>query len=81
MSESHEVRKEVEYQASRNAELGAQIRDYDIKIQDKEEQLYGIRKDLEQQKYTNAQMRDNNVGLLGEKEALEKHAYVLQTQN
>lgn len=81
MGETHEIRKEYEYQASRNLDLGTQVRDYDLKIKDKEDQLYAIRKDLEHQKFTNSQVRDNNAGLLSEKEALEKHAYVLQSQN
>jgi hypothetical protein len=33
-----------------------------------------MRKDLDSSKYSNAQMRDGNVDLLNEKDALEKHA-------
>lgn len=40
-----------------------------------------MRKDLDGQKFTNSQMRDNNIDMLNEKEALEKHAQVLQMQN
>ena len=47
MSETHEVRKEYEYQASRNLDLANQVRDLDLKIKDREDQLYAIRKDLE----------------------------------
>lgn len=40
-----------------------------------------MRKDLDSQKFSNSQMRDNNIELLNEKDALEKHAQVLQIQN
>lgn len=37
-----------------------------------------MRKDLDSQKYQNSQFRDSNVDFLNEKDALEKHAAVLQ---
>lgn len=40
-----------------------------------------MRKDIDAQKYQNASQRDSNVELLNEKDALEKHAAVLQGQN
>lgn len=49
-----------------------------MKLKDKDEQSYLLKKDIESQKYNQYQMKDNNVELLNEKEALEKHAQVLQ---
>jgi hypothetical protein len=40
-----------------------------------------MRKDLDSQKFSNSTFRDTNVDLLNEKDALEKHAQVLQLQN
>jgi hypothetical protein len=40
-----------------------------------------MRKDLDSSKYQNSSFRDSNIDLLNEKEALEKHAAVLQQQN
>lgn len=40
-----------------------------------------IRRDLDQSKFSNQQMRDTNIEQLQEKEALEKHAAVLNEQN
>jgi len=37
-----------------------------------------MRKDLDANRYQNQQFRDSNIDLMGEKEALEKHAAVLQ---
>ena len=39
--------------------------------------MYSIRKDLDNHKFSNSQMRDNNIELLNEKDALEKHASIL----
>ena len=45
-----------------------------MRLRDKDEQVAAARRDLDSQKYSNSQMRDNNFELLQEKEALEKHA-------
>ena len=81
MGESYDIRKENEFQQNRNQDMGAQIRDQEMRLKDKEEQQYLIKKDLDNQKYTNSQMRDGNMDMLSEKEALEKHATVLTSQN
>ncbi len=52
-----------------------------MKLKDRDEQQFLLKKDLDNQKYTNSQMRESNVDMSGEKEALEKHAQVLQAQN
>lgn len=36
---------------------------------------------MDSQRFTNSQMRESNTDMLDEKEALEKHASVLQSQN
>ena len=77
LSETYEQRKEYEYNQSRNADMGAQIRDLEMKLKEKEEQGFMLRKDVENQKQNNFAMKDNNGELLGEKEALEKHAQIL----
>lgn len=50
----------------------------EMKLKEKEEQGYLLRKDVDNQKQNNFAMKDNNGELLAEKEALEKHAQVLQ---
>jgi chromosome segregation ATPase len=74
----YELRKENEFQAARNLDLGAQIRELEARLKDREDTLFIIRKDLEANKHTNATLRGHNVDNLAEKEALEKHAQVLQ---
>lgn len=81
LADIFEVRKEMEYQAGRNADMALQARDLEFRAKDKDDQVYILRKDLDQQKYSNSQMRDGNVEFLSEKDALEKHAHILQIQN
>ena len=76
-----DLRKEIEYQQARNNELAMQLRDMEFRVKDREDQQYAMRKDLDQSKYQNSQMRDGNIDMLSEKDALEKHAQVLQQQN
>ena len=77
-AEIFDLRKEIDYQAARNAEINSQIRDLEFRVKDKDDQIYAMRKDLDSQKHQNSQFRDSNVDFLNEKDALEKHAAVLQ---
>ncbi len=81
MAECYELRKENEYQGSRNNDASAQIRDNEMRLRDRDDQLYAMQKELESSKFTNQQSRGNNLDLLAEKDALEKHAAVLNAQN
>ena len=47
VSETYDLRKDVEYQGSRNQDMAMQIRDNEMRGKDKEEQSYLIRKELE----------------------------------
>ena len=53
----------------------------ELRLRDKDDQLVGARRDLDSQKFTNSQMRENNYEMLQEKDALEKHAATVQGQN
>lgn len=77
----YDLRKEIEFQTGRNLDLGAQVRELEARLKDREDTLFLQRKDLEASKHTNATLRAHNVDNLAEKEALEKHAQVLQIQN
>jgi predicted nucleic acid-binding Zn-ribbon protein len=47
MGEAFDLRKEVDYQQARNIDVANQLRDQDIRLKDKEEQAYMLRKDLD----------------------------------
>ena len=80
-AEIYDLRKEIDYNTVRNNDIQQQIRDLEFRVKDKDDQVYAQRKELDSQKYTNSSQRDSNIELLNEKDALEKHAAVLQQQN
>jgi hypothetical protein len=61
--------------------MAAQVRELEARLKDREDQLYLQRKDLDATKPSNAVLRGQNVDFLAEKDALEKHAQVIQIQN
>jgi len=70
----YELRKDNDFQAARNLDLSAQVRELEARLKDREDTLFLQRKDLEANKHTNATLRTHNVENLAEKDALEKHA-------
>jgi hypothetical protein len=61
--------------------MTAQVSELEARLKDREDQLFFQRKDLEQSKITNGALSGQNVENLAEKDALEKHAQVVQLQN
>lgn len=80
-TDNYELRKENEFAAARNLDMAAQARELEARLKDRDDQLFLQRKDLEQSKVTNGALRGQNVDNLAEKDALEKHAQVVQLQN
>ena len=79
--ENYDLRKEVEFQEGRNADVSVQIRDTELRLKEKEETLFGVRREVESLRVTQSQNRTDNGDLLAERDALEKHAGCLQGQN
>ena len=80
-AENFDLRKEVDFQEGRNADVAIQIRDSEIRLKEKEDSLFGVRRDVESLRITSQQNRTDNGDLLAERDALEKHAQCLQGQN
>ena len=80
-AENFDLRKEVDFQEGRNADVSVQIRDSEIRLKEKEDNLFGVRRDVESLRITSQQNRTDNGDLLAERDALEKHAHCLQGQN
>lgn len=76
-SDGYDLRKNIEGTEQRNADLGGQVRSLDIQAKDREENLYGVKKDIENQQYTNGNMRGDLNDYLSEKDALERHSRIL----
>ena len=79
--ENYDLRKEVDFQEGRNADVSVQIRDSELRLKEKEDMLFALRRDVESLRVTQSQGRTDNGDLLAEREALEKHAQCLQGQN
>jgi len=80
-SDCYDLRKNIEGTEARNGDLAGQVRSLDIQSKDKEENLYGVKKDIENQQYTNSNMRGDLNDYLAEKDALERHSRILLGQN
>jgi hypothetical protein len=78
LKQKTELRKENEFAAARNLDMSAQVRELEARLKDRDDQLFLQRKDLDQSKMTNNALRGQNVDNLAEKDALEKHAQVVQ---
>ena len=62
----------------RNAELTRLIQDNEAKIRVREDQIMQLRKELENARYNNSSLLDNNANLQAEIDALHNHIRVLQ---
>jgi chromosome segregation ATPase len=80
-AENYDIRKEIDFTEGRNADISIQIRDAELRLKEKEEALYITRREVEGLRITASQGRNDNDELLAQKEALERHAAVLQGQN
>lgn len=80
-SDCYDLRKNIESTEARNVDIGGQIRASEINIKEKEDGLYGSKKDIESQQYSNGNMRQDMNDYLAEKEALDRHSRILLGQN
>lgn len=80
-SDCYDLRKTIENTESHNVNLGAQLRSLDIQIKEKEDSVYGCKKDIDNSQYTNKNIRGDLNDYLSEKEALERHSRLLLGQN
>jgi len=75
------LQKRIDTESSRNIELTTSIKDLEIKIKNKEEQIMYMRKELEGARYSNSALLDNNSNLQVEIDSLNNHIRVITIQN
>lgn len=80
-TDCYDLRKHIEGTEARNVDVGSAIRTHEIKIKEKDEDLYLVKKDIESQIVTNSNMRADMNEQMTEKDALERHSRVLLGQN
>jgi len=77
----YDLRKNIEALEGKNGDHNANIRSAEIRIKEKEDMHFGVKKDIEAQNYTNANMRSDLNDYMAEKEAMERHSRILLGQN
>jgi len=80
-ADCYDYRKNIEATDARNVDASGKIRSIEIQSKEKEDGLYQCKKDIENQQYTNTNMRNDLNDYLAEKEALERHSRILLGQN
>lgn len=80
-SENADIQRRIDQESIRNAELTRLIQDNDAKIRVREDQIMQLRKELENSRYNNSSILDQNANLQAEIDALNNHIRVLQLQN
>ena len=80
-ADCYDLRKTNEATEAKNVDLNGQIRSVEIRSKETEDNLYGVKKDIENQSYVNTNMRNDLNDYLAEKEALERHSRILLGQN
>ena len=76
-----ELQRRIEQESLRLSEVTAGVKDLEIKIRLREEQILSMRKELEGARYSNSTLLDNNSNLQAEIDALNNHIRVLQINN
>ncbi len=75
------MQRRIDTETSRLVEISSGVKDLEIKIRLREEQILQMRKELEGARYSNSALLDNNSNLQAEIDALNNHIRVLQAQN
>jgi predicted nuclease with TOPRIM domain len=76
-----ELQRRIEQESLRVSEITGGVKDLEIKIRLREEQILSMRKELEGARYSNSTLLDNNSNLQAEIDALNNHIRVLQINN
>ena len=77
-TENADIQRRIDQESIRNAELARLIQDNDAKIRVREDQIMQLRKELENNRYNNSALLDQNANLQAEIDALNNHIRVLQ---
>jgi predicted nucleic acid-binding Zn-ribbon protein len=75
--ENSDLQKRIDSEGSRNVEINQQIKEIELKIRSREEQIMSMRKELDGARYSNSALLDNNSNLQVEIDALNNHIRVL----
>lgn len=79
--ENGDLQRRIDQEGCQNVELSGAIKELEVKIRQKEDQLMYMRKELEGARYSNSALLENNSNLQIEIESMNNHIRVVSHQN
>lgn len=79
--ENADLHKRTDQESNANLDLVAQLKDVEVKIRSKEDQIMYLRRELEGSKYSNASLIESNANLQVEIDSMNNHIRVVSHQN
>ena len=79
--ENADLQRRIDSEGCQNVELSGAIKELEMKIRQKEDQLMYMRKELEGARYSNSALLENNANLQVEIDSMNNHIRVVTHQN
>ena len=79
--ENSDLQRRIDSEGCQNVELSGAIKELEMKIRQKEDQLMYMRKELEGARYSNSALLENNANLQVEIDSMNNHIRVVSKQN
>ena len=79
--ENADLQRRIDSEGCQNVELSGAIKELEMKIRQKEDQLMYMRKELEGARYSNSALLENNANLQVEIDSMNNHIRVVSHQN
>ena len=75
--ENVDLQRRIDSEGGNNVDLSGKIKEFEIKIRQKEDQIMYFRKELEGARYSNTALLENNANLQVEIDSLNNHIRVV----
>jgi len=79
--ENVDLQRRIDQEGGNNVDISGKIKEFEIKIRQKEDQIMYFRKELEGARYSNTALLENNANLQVEIDSLNNHIRVVTHQN
>ena len=79
--ENSDLQHRIDQEGCTNVELNGLIKELEVKIRQKEDQLMYLRKELEGARYSNQALHENNANMQQEIDSMNNHIHVVSGQN
>jgi peptidoglycan hydrolase CwlO-like protein len=79
--ENSDLQNRIDSEGTQNVELNGSIKELEVKIRQREDQLMYLRKELEGARYSNQALHENNGNMQTEIDSMNNHIRVVSAQN